>query len=50
MSWELAYNAYTGEAPFPLIRMAVNSARGYERHFGRFDDTIVRALRRETGR
>jgi hypothetical protein len=29
MKWYFAYNAYTEEAQFPLIRMAVNSARRY---------------------
>jgi hypothetical protein len=29
MKWYFAYNAYMEEAQFPLIRMAVNSARGY---------------------
>jgi len=29
MKWYFAYNAYTEEAQFPLIRMAVNSARLY---------------------
>jgi hypothetical protein len=27
MKWYFAYNTYTEEAQFPLIRMAVNSAR-----------------------
>jgi hypothetical protein len=29
MKWYFAYNAYTEESQFPLIRMAVNSARRY---------------------
>jgi hypothetical protein len=29
MKWYFAYNAFTEEAQFPLIRMAVNSARRY---------------------
>jgi hypothetical protein len=29
VKWYFAYNAYTEEAQFPLIRMAVNSARRY---------------------
>jgi hypothetical protein len=29
MKWYFAYNAHTEEAQFPLIRMAVNSARRY---------------------
>jgi hypothetical protein len=29
MKWYFAYNAYTEEAQFPLIRTAVNSARRY---------------------